>query len=194
MRLGHFNFFFSRNYEIKALESYSLAHPAEKLYQFPAQIEEQDRTGVYARVIPKNAPPWVGFFALGFDSEQVANGIYSCPDPDSLCVAVGGYVYIVNAADPSTWVQVEQRPVIEVRALPELKLLLFTGFTSITAFGETGRLWTTEKLSWEGITVTEINAQTLNGNGWDALADQEVPFEVDLLTGQSHGGARPAKK
>ena len=41
MRLGRFNFFFPRNYEIKALESYSLVHPAEKLYQFPVQLEEQ---------------------------------------------------------------------------------------------------------------------------------------------------------
>lgn len=193
MRLGHFNFFFPRNYEVKVLESYSLVDPVEKLYQFPAQLEEPDRTGVYVRVIPKDASVWIGFFSLGFDSEQVASGIYSCPDPNSLCLAVGGYVYIVNAADPSVWTQVEQRPVVEVRALPELKLLLFTGFTSITAFGEAGPLWTTEKLSWEGITVTEIKEQTLYGNGWDALADKEVPFEVDLLTGKSTGGARPGK-
>jgi len=175
MRLGHFNFFFPRNYEVKALESYSLVHPAEKFHQFPAQLEEQDRNGVYVRVVPKEAPAWIGFFALGFESEQVASGIYSCPDPNSLCVAVGGYVYI------------------EVRALPELKLLLFTGFTSITAFGEAGPLWTTEKLSWEGITAIEVKEQTLYGNGWDALADKEVPFEVDLLTGVSKGGARPGK-
>ena len=63
MRLGHFNFFFPRNYEIKALESYSLVHPAEKLYQFPVQLEEADRTGVYVRVVPKEGNPWVGFFA-----------------------------------------------------------------------------------------------------------------------------------
>jgi len=193
MKLGHFNFFFPRNYEVKALESYSLVHPTEKLYQYPGQLEEQDRTGVYVRVVPREGRAWIGFFALGFDSEQVANGIYSCPDPDSLCVAVGGYAYIVNAAGPAVWTQVEQRPVIEVRALPEMKLLLFTGFTSITAFGEAGRLWTTEKLSWEGITVKEIKSQALYGTGWDAMADKEVPFEVNLLTGESTGGAKPGR-
>ena len=194
MRLGHFNFFFPRNYEVKALESYSLVHPAEKLYQFPVQLEEADRTGVYVRVVPKDENPWVGFFALGFDSEQVASGIYSCPNPDSLCVAAGGYAYIVQAGNPQEWLQVEQRPAVEIRALPELKLLLFTGFTSITAFGAQGHLWTTERLSWEGLTLSEIEGATLHGKGWDAVIDEEVPFEVDLLTGKSTGGTRPAKE
>ena len=194
MRLGHFNFFFPRDYEVKALESYSLAPREEQLYQFPTQLDEGDRTGVYVRVVPKEGSPWIGFFALGFDSEKVANGIYSCPAPNSLCVAAGGYAYIVHAGNPQEWVQVEQRPVVEIRALPDLKLLLFTGFTSITAFGTQGHLWTTERLSWEGITVSGIQGEILHGQGWDAMADKEVPFEVDLLTGKSTGGARPGEK
>jgi hypothetical protein len=31
----------------------------------------------------------------------------------------------------------------------------------------------------------------LLGRGWDALADKEVPFTVDLKTGKHIGGARP---
>ena len=80
---------------------------------------------------------------------------------------------------------------MEVRAVPELKLLLFTGFTSVTAFGEAGKLWTTERLSWEGLTIAEIKGGKLFGTGWDALKDKDVAFEVDLLTGKSVGGARP---
>ncbi|MBZ5523034.1 MAG: hypothetical protein LAP21_12420 [Acidobacteriia bacterium] len=184
-------FAFPHSYEVKALESYSLAHPLEKLHHFPAELEEGDRTGVYLRVVPKSGAPWIGFFALGFDSPQVAHGVFSCPDADSLCVAAGGYCYIVSAADPRKWEQVEQRPVVEVRAVPELKLLLFTGFTSVTAFGEAGKLWTTERLSWEGLTIAEIKGGKLFGTGWDALKDKDVAFEVDLLTGKSVGGARP---
>jgi len=31
----------------------------------------------------------------------------------------------------------------------------------------------------------------LLGHGWDALADKEAPFELDLKTGNHTGGARP---
>ncbi|HMC31295.1 MAG TPA: hypothetical protein VKL99_10715, partial [Candidatus Angelobacter sp.] len=40
-------------------------------------------------------------------------------------------------------------------------------------------------------TITEINGTTLRGRGWDALADKEAPFEVDLKTGKHTGGSRP---
>lgn len=187
------HYLFPHNYEVKLLESYSLLHPAEKLYQFPAELEEGDRGGTHLRVMPQGSAAWIGFFALGFESVEVASGIFSCPDADWICVAAGGYAYAVDTGNPARWMQIEQRPVTEVRPVPELKLLLFTGFTSITVLGESQRLWTTERLSWEGVSVKDIQGAALHGMGWDAVTDKEVPFEVDLLTGKSKGGARPAR-
>src|SRR5215468_4019922 len=198
MSAGHesidVNYAFPHNYEIKVLESYSLVHPAEKLHHFPAQLEEGDRNGIYLRVTRNNSSPWVGFFAQGFDSSQVAHGVFSCPDPDWLCAVARGYAFLVDTTNPQRWIQVEQRPVVVVKPVLELKLLLFVGFTSLTVLGESQRLWTTERLSWEGITISEIQGTKLTGMSWDAIADKEVPFEVDLLTGKSKGGARPAVK
>ena len=182
---------FPYNYEITFLDSYNLVHPTEKLRQYPAQLEEGDRTGLYLRVASKASAAWIGFFALGFQSEQVERGVFSCPDPDWFCAVSGGYAYVINASDPDCWMQIEQRPVVEIRPVPELKLLLFTGFTSITALGPSQQLWTTDRLSWEGISVTQIEGATLHGSGWDATTDKEVPFQVDLRTGRSTGGARP---
>ena len=185
------HYVFEHNCEVRVLESYSLVHPGEKLHQFPALLEEGDRTGIYLRIMPKSSDPWIGFFAQGFDSEEAARGIYSCPDADFLCAVAGGYAYVVDASNPQRWKQVEQRPVMEVRAVPELKLLLFSGFTTITALAESQRVWTTERLSWEGVSIKEIQGRVLRGTAWDAIADKEVPFEVDLITGGSKGGARP---
>lgn len=181
---------FPHNYEIRLLESYSLVNPVEQLHQFPARLEEGDRTGAYLRVLPQGSQPWIGFFVLGFDSDEVASGIYSCPDENSLCAIVGGYAYVVDAGNPLRWMQIEQRPVIQVRLVPELNLMLFAGFTSITGL-ESSRLWTSERLSWEGLSITSIQGATLHGLGWDAVTDKEVSFEVDLLTGKSKGGSRP---
>jgi hypothetical protein len=185
------DFRFPHAYEIQTLESAPPVHPAEKLYHYPAELEEGDRSGVYLRVIPKQCRPWRGFFVLGFESDQVVSAVCSCPDPDSLCVLVGGYAYVVKASDPTEWFRVEQRPVTDLRVAYDLGLLLFVGFTSITALGHNGIQWTTGRLSWEGLSNVEIHGDKLRGQGWDAMADQEVPFEVDLLTGKHTGGARP---
>jgi hypothetical protein len=106
-------------------------------------------------------------------------------------VVVGGYAYVVNVTDPTIWFQVEQRPVVDLRAVAKAELLLFTGFTSATAVGKTGIVWQSERLSWEGVRITTVESGKLHGFGWDVMSDQEVPFEVDLKTGKHTGGARP---
>ena len=95
-----FDFTFPRNYEVRMLESAPPVHPVEKLYHYPVELEEGDRNGVYLRVTPKAGPAWSGFFAQGFDSDQVVNEMCSTSDPESFCVVVGGYAYIVKACNP----------------------------------------------------------------------------------------------
>jgi hypothetical protein len=187
-----FDFTFPRNYEVRILEAAPPVHPVEKLYHYPVELEEGDRSGAYLRVTPQSGPAWVGFFALGFDSEQVVNQVCSSPDPNSFCVIVGGYAYIVKASSPADWLRIEQRPVVDLRVLSHQGLMLFVGFTSVTALGSSGVAWTTERLSWEGLAINEISRDKLQGHGWDAIADKEVPFEVDLKTGKHTGGANPS--
>lgn len=185
------DFVFPRNYDVALLEAAPPVHPVEKLHHYPVELEEGDRSGAYLRVVPRQSPAWYGFFALGFDSDQVVNRVCSCPDPDSLCAVVGGYAYVVKADDPGKWFRIEQRPVVDLRVDLESGLLLFTGFTTITALGHEGLRWASGRLSWEGVTVTGIAGGKLHGRGWDAISDKEVPFEVDLTTGKHTGGARP---
>jgi hypothetical protein len=182
---------FPRNYQISLLDSAPLVHPLEAVYHFPVELEEGDRAGAYLRVVPQGGPAWSGFFVLGFNSEQVVNAISACPDPDSVCVSVGGYAYVVNVTDPTNWFQVEQRPVVDLRVAAEAELLLLTGFTSLTAVGKTGIAWQSEQLSWEGLRITRVEGGKLHGFGWDVISDQEVPFDVDLKTGKHTGGAGP---
>jgi hypothetical protein len=188
-----FDFTFPHSYEARILAGPPPVHPLEKLYHFPIELEEGDRAGTYVRVAPKHCAAWSGFFALGFNSEQVVSAICACPDPDSVCVVTGGYAYIVNVTDPESWFQVEQRPVVDLRVVPGEGLILFAGFTSITAVGNSGIAWQTERLSWEGVRITSIDEVKLHGFGWDVMSDKEVPFEVELKTGKHTGGAGPAK-
>src|SRR5689334_23331794 len=126
-----FDFTFARDYEIKVLEAAPPVHPMEELHHYPVELEEGDRSGVYARIVPNGSPAWRGFFAAGFDSPQVMNAVCSCPDPDCVCVVAGGYAYVVRSSDPEQWSRIEQRPVLELRAVTDQQLMLFSGFTSI---------------------------------------------------------------
>lgn len=186
-----FDFTFQREYEVKVLEAPPPVHPLEKLYQFPVELEEGDRSGVYVRVAPRQGAAWFGFFASGFDSPHVMNAVCSCPDPESVCVIAGGYAYVVKVTNPAQWMRVEQRPVVELRTNTEQHLILFQGFTSITAVGRHGIVWNTERLSWEGLRITEVRGHLLHGFGWDAPSNKEVAFELDLRNGRHAGGARP---
>ena len=186
-----FDFTFPHNHEIKVLESAPPVHPVEKLHHYPVELEEGDRSGVYVRVVPSAGPPWFGFFAAGFDSPQVMSAVCSCPDPDSVCIVSGGYAYVVKSSNPGQWFRIDQRPVIEMKPVRDQQLMLFSGFTSITALGSQGVAWTTERLSWEGIRIGQVRGDVLLGFGWDLVTDKEVPFEVNLKTGKHRGGARP---
>jgi len=115
-------------------------------------------------------------------------GIHACPDPDELCAIAGGYVYIIDTCNPARSTHISLKPVVEARELSSHNLLLFIGFHNILAWGIDGEAWHTARLSWEGIRITGVDRDTLHGIGWNMLADKDVPFTVDLLTGQHQGG------
>jgi hypothetical protein len=48
--------------------------------------------------------------------------------------------------------------------------------------------WQSARISWEGVTMTEIRDGHLHGTGWNLHTDREVPFSIDLATGAHEGG------
>jgi hypothetical protein len=159
-------------------------------FVYPKNAEEVERGALEVLVRPVDgAPPefsepFLGTFALGFSDTAAPSGIWSCPDPAWMCAVSGGYAYMVNTAKPEEFAQVEFRPVLEVRALLEQRLLLFAGHHALLAWGETGKAWETERLSWEGVRITGVEGRWLRGTGWDLRTDADVPFRVDLETGE----------
>jgi hypothetical protein len=78
-----------------------------------------------------------------------------------------------------------------VHVLTAQSLVVLVGFTHLAGLGSGGVAWVSERLSWEGLRIREISGKSVRGAGWDAIADQEVEFTVDLETGRHSGGARP---
>ncbi len=162
----------------------------KRQFVYPRHAEEVERGALELRVNPADAEPFLATCALGFADPAAPTGLWSCPNPQWLCAVSGGYAYLVNTASPEQFTQVEYRPVLEVRALAEHKLLLFTGHHSLLAWGAQGQAWQTARLSWEGVQITRIEGDELHGIGWDLLTDSDLPFTVDLRTGAHYGESR----
>ncbi|MBV8115787.1 MAG: hypothetical protein JO300_13675 [Silvibacterium sp.] len=152
-------------------------------FLYPKQAEDIERGALEVMVHPADTEPFLATFALGFSDPTAPTGLWSCPDPDWLCAVAGGYAYVVNTSQPRQFEHIEYRPVLLVRVLRAHGLLIFVGHHSLLAWGAAGKAWQTGRLSSEGIEITHINGDHLEGIGWDLIAGRDVPFRINLRTG-----------
>jgi len=181
---------FPQSWSAEILERPPLIAPATH-HIYPQSLTEdegarEDATAgaLILQIKPAEGPSFLATFARGFAEPTLPHGVWPCPHPDWLCAAAGGYVYLIETTRPTRWHQISYRPVVEIRPLDQQKLLLFTSFRQLLAWGPKGIAWESPKLSDEGLRITNITANELHGLGWDLLTDKEIPFTVDLLTGQ----------
>jgi hypothetical protein len=154
----------------------------------PGEEDAIARGALEVLVSPQTGGQFLATCALGFDAASLPSGLWSCPHPDWLCAVAGGYAYLINSRAPEQWEQVEYRPVVEVRSLPDHGLLLFAGFHTLVAYGVDGIRWKTQRLTSEGLRLGDIRDGHLQGWGWDMRTDREIEFRVDLATGRHEGG------
>ena len=180
-----------RTWTAEILKDPPLIAPARQ-FTYPQQIPgEEDalaRGALQLLVHPASGGDFLATCALGFTDSTMPTGVHPCPNPDELCAVAGGYAYIIDTLHPEHSTLIALMPVVEARPLAEQNLLLFTGFHILIAWGPDGEAWQTQRLSWEGIRITRIEGDTLYGTGWNLRTDKEVPFAVDLRTGQHQGG------
>ncbi len=177
------DFTFERSWDAEILAERPLILPPRR-FVYPREAEEVERGALEVMVRSAEGAPFLATFALGFADPGAPTGLWSCPDRDELCAVSGGYAYVVNTREPERFTHLPFRPVLEVRALAEQRLLLFAGHYALMAWGAQGQAWQTMRLSAEGVRIAEIRGKELRGFGWDLLTDQEVPFAVDLRTGE----------
>ena len=180
---------FAHDWTAEILAARPLILPRRQ-FVYPKYAEEVERGALEVLVRPAGggspefSEAFLGTFALGFSDPAAPTGVWSCPDAKRLCAVSGGYAYVVNTEKPEEFAQVGFRPVLEVRALREQELLLFAGHHALIGWDRSGKAWQTARLSWEGVQITAIEGRWLHGVGWDMPTDRDVPFRVDLKTGE----------
>jgi hypothetical protein len=154
----------------------------------PGEEDAMARGALLLDIQPATAPNFLATCALGFREPSLPTGIFACPRPDDLLALAGGYAYLIDTADPTHCLHLPLRPVTAVLPAPEASVVLLAGFHHIAAIGAKGLLWQSARLSWEGVTMTEVRDGQLHGTGWNMHTDRELPFTIDLSTGKHEGG------
>jgi hypothetical protein len=183
---------FPATWSAQILSNAPLIAPARQ-FTWPQRVAgEEDalaRGAMLLQVKPASGGSFLATCALGFRDPSALSGIWSCPRAEDLLAVAGGYAYLADTLAPERPLHLPLRPVTQVLSLPDAALLLLAGFHTVAAIGATGLLWETGRLTWEGLTLTEVHGNQLHGLGWDMRTDRELPFTVDLATGQHTGGA-----
>ena len=183
---------FSGSYTVEVLEELPPAKDSRRFY-FPGPSSAGGRDGVLVKVNPRQAgaEPWIGVFAFGLVSPKGVTGVFTCPNPEQLCVVARGAGYVVTATNPAQRELLEAEPVLGVYPVASSRVLVFADYLRLVAYGQEGRAWSTARLSWDGLQVDEVNGGWLLGRGWSSPESRHVDFVVDLRTGSHEGGASP---
>jgi hypothetical protein len=178
--------------------SYSIEHLLEicppytiERYYYPGGTTYGGKDGPMIRVTIAGGYQWIGIFERDSESYCAADGIFSCPNPDEVCIVCGGAAYCIMAANPTAWSQIPCDDICEVRQLVKQELIIFVDNFKISAYGPKGLAWRTDRLAHDGITIINIDdtANLLEGYGLSPIeTESRSPFYVDLATGRHRGG------
>lgn len=173
---------FPHRYEVELLPE--LPSSANNIYYFPGATQDGGHDGVLVGVREDGNAPWVGVFGYGFARGKQVTGIFACPNESELCVIARGRGYIGNAASPASFEELLIMPITDIRVVPEKHLLIFADFTTVFAWGITGLVWKSERLSSDGLDILSHDGHYISGTAWDASLSEPVTFKLDLETGK----------
>jgi hypothetical protein len=157
------------------------------LEDIPRPKSRAEHDGLWVLIRPASGKSWVGIFAFGYEEPPATSRIVT-PDPDRVCIISPGAAYIVQADDPSTYQQIPVLPVLDVRSIPEHRLLVLADFTRMAAFGRNGILWTSPQVRWDELKILNVTAERIEGVGYDPTnlgGSAQSHFAVETKTGRS---------
>lgn len=145
------------------------------------------RDGLMVLVSPQSGTRWLGVFAFGHTSRNAKTGLYTWPSSDRLCVVSSGNGYLVNVNAPEDYEILAVEPIFEVLLIEEQELAVFANYTELVAYGKAGLAWKSKRISWDGLKVTNVNSEFVEGQYWNPRDDANTSFRVRLADGTTEG-------
>ncbi len=187
MTTSHLEFAFASDYAVRVLEE--LPPGRIPRFYYPGGSNVGGNDGIMVKVTPRfGGAEWIGVFAFGLLSPKGTSGVYACPSAKQLCVVARGAGYVVDSFNPIVCELVKAEPIFGVYPIPGRCLLVFSDYLHLVAYGTSGLAWDSDRLSWDGLVVDEVNSDWIRGRGWSSPRNLYEEFVVDTRTGHHQGG------
>jgi hypothetical protein len=153
--------------------------------QFSTSGRGTHREGFVVRINPQAGSSWVGNFQGGIGGFR---NVFDHPNRRDLIVVADGQGYVV---DPESRALVAHfgGDISDLIEVPEIDALVVTNGIWLEAYGASGSLWRTRRLSWDGVRLLDRNGLKLQGEAYSPLDDCWHPFSVELSSGKCEGGS-----
>jgi hypothetical protein len=164
-------------YRMTAAESLDSVPPGEAVIAIPPEGQDSGRGRVLLR-IGLDEHSWIGSFEIGSMSDST---VLMMPDGKHLFVSAAGAGYIIDLKS-RTLLETIGTEVEAVIGYP-MSLFIVNHHVSLEAFGRSGRLWKTGRISsggFRGILVTETR---LMGEARHPSRREWCGFSLDLASG-----------
>ncbi len=157
--------------------------PGTEILPFPGNLHStaEDKTGAQRSVAEDHSRSrqlWIGVFECGYSSPPAFSCVRGTLDPNRTCVVSNGAAYIVKADEPAVWEQVPIVPVLDVRPLPTHRLLVFSDFTRLAAYGINGLAWRSPRVCWDELKILKRRATPLKAR--DTIP--RIPFPARCIS------------
>lgn len=135
------------------------------------------------RIQRADGTSWVGSVESG--GIGGITGVFGCPDPDAICLVLGGQAFLVDTRCPARYRSLPSG-VTEVRRSPALELLLLATPVDLTAIGKDGLSWTTARLCLDELRLLSASSEGIVCAGSFLDRDEQLvvsPQDGQLLAG-----------
>jgi hypothetical protein len=159
----------SSGYEVEQLERIDRSGGV-RILGFPDAVavdpQQEMADGPIIRVHPSVGQPWVGVFhGGGYGVPPAASGrLLGWPDQVSLCVVYAGGGIVVRTDAPEETFEIESFPITSVLVAADHEVVVFSDFTSFTAYDRGGLRWR-KKVASDDATLLSVEGDEIVGTG-----------------------------
>lgn len=145
--------------------------------------------GFVIKLIRADGESWIGNFRPGHFGKF---GVFILPgEHHHALVLAKGSAYVIDP-DARKLVRGFGGGITDLLYLPARDAMIFSDGMGLERLDSERVIWTTRRISWDGISNLSIADGRISGDGWDAIHECSKSFEVNLETGEAIGGAYPA--
>ena len=173
-------------YEMSAAETLpSPPSSGETVISIPPEGGGAGRGRIFLRIGIRERS-WIGSFECG--RRGSGSMTFMMPDAEHLFVSAGGAGYLIDARS-RTLVETIGTEIVDVLVNDPMTLVVVNhDDLRLEAFGETGRLWKTDRIGGGGFRRLELTDEAIAGEARHPCWPGWVGFSVNLATGEVHLG------